>query len=725
MYNRNHDGHAASIKTTCRLLLLELQKIWDEVGENDVERDKMVFEIEQECAEVYKGKVNEANRCRSELQRQIALAEAEIETILSALGDDLHVKDEQKDDGRKNLHEKLQIVNPMLEEMRKRKSERKKQFVEVVHELNTISKEIFGPNPEIIVDDGTDLSLKRLVELQNQLHELQNDKSNRVKQVLGLMETLKSLSVVLGVDFKHIMHNIHPTFDDSDRSKDITDGTIERLTTALQSLHDVKIQRIKRLRGLGAVLLELWDLMGTPVEEQLMFQKVTSSIAASECEITEPNMLSIDLINQVEDEVFRLKQLKSSKVKELVLKKRLELEEICRNIHMVTEALGAPEFSVEVLASGAVDPMHLLEEIELEIERVKEEAFSRKEILDKVEKWLAAREEECWLEEYNRDDNRYNAGRGAHLTLKRAERARAVVNKIPAMVEALTSKTIVWEKERGTQFLYDGERLLSRLEEYNYLRKEKEQERIRQRDQKKRQVQLIVEQEALFGAKPSPSKSGKKPSRTSIGVARNQRLSLGGAMLQNLKAQNASCDYVDLNKIGDSVNQNSYLGRRTSEIAGHLVKKNSSAKVRQSESDLIRKPLSPIPLTLSYKANIANFVEDQKGMGNEKLQTADPCIKTPIRTPTRPISAGDAVTTTPKTLPIPVPTTPTTISTPMLMASTPATPCVSSAASTAEKVVEQIEYSFEEVRVGILYPEGAQTQTQKHCCKFDISAAEK
>lgn len=29
------------------------------------------------------------------------------------------------------------------------------------------------------------------------------------------------------------------------------------------------------------------------------------------------------------------------------------------------------------------------------------------------------------------DDNRYNAGRGAHLTLKRAEKARALVAKLP------------------------------------------------------------------------------------------------------------------------------------------------------------------------------------------------------------------------------------------------------------------------------------------------------
>lgn len=52
--------------------------------------------------------------------------------------------------------------------------------------------------------------------------------------------------------------------------------------------------------------------------------------------------------------------------------------------------------------AGAMDPASILEQIELQIAKVKEEAFSRKEILEKIEKWLAACEEECWLEEYNR-----------------------------------------------------------------------------------------------------------------------------------------------------------------------------------------------------------------------------------------------------------------------------------------------------------------------------------
>lgn len=39
--------------------------------------------------------------------------------------------------------------------------------------------------------------------------------------------------------------------------------------------------------------------MDTPMEEQKKFQNVTSHIAASESEITVPNILSIDLLNHV------------------------------------------------------------------------------------------------------------------------------------------------------------------------------------------------------------------------------------------------------------------------------------------------------------------------------------------------------------------------------------------------------------------------------------------
>jgi len=51
---------------------------------------------------------------------------------------------------------------------------------------------------------------------------------------------------------------------------------------------------------------------------------------------------------------------------------------------------------------GLVDPCELLANIEVQINKAKDEALSRKDIMDKIERWLSACDEENWLEDYNR-----------------------------------------------------------------------------------------------------------------------------------------------------------------------------------------------------------------------------------------------------------------------------------------------------------------------------------
>ncbi|KAK6260804.1 hypothetical protein SCA6_015278 [Theobroma cacao] len=710
----NHKSEQlARIETTCGSLLCELQKIWDEVGEADDERDTTLLDLEQECLKVYTRKVDEAKECRTKLHRDIAIAKAEISDICASIGEN-PVHPDLKPGG--NLKEELETIGPLLEDMRRKKVERINQFIGVIDQIQKISNEILGfkeqDGNKLLVDE-TNLSLRRLEELHRELHELQNEKINRLNQVQGHLNTINSLCTVLGMDFIQTICRIHPTLDDSNGAKDVSNNTIARLAAQIQSLQELKIKRMQKIQELASTLLELWHLMDTPAEEQHMFLNVTSKIAASEPEITEPNMLSIDCIKNVEEEVSRLEQLKTSKMKEIVLKKKVELEDMCRRTHMVLEALISTDYSIEAMESGAIDPLYLLEQIDLQISKVREEAFSRKEVLEKVEKWLAACEEESWLEEYNRDDNRYNAGRGAHLSLKRAEKARAVVNKIPAMVEALTLKTTAWERERETEFLYDGRRLLSVLEDYSSLRQEKELERQRQRDHKKFHGQLIAEQEALYGSKPSPSISGKKAPRMPTVGASDRKLSLGGAMLQQVKPEKPATR-LHPNKKADYLNQNSFLNhqrssgfaansvKRNSEVPGRVIKKQplSAAKVRENESPAVRKPLSPVSFAVNSKANIVNFTEDQKKVKNG--QRLNPGCQTPTGVPAKPTLIGDDENRTPKAMPIPMPTTPSTVSAPMLMAMTPATPATLGAYKVENVLerVQQVEYSFEELRAG-------------------------
>ncbi|VAH10919.1 unnamed protein product [Triticum turgidum subsp. durum] len=472
-------GQLLQMETACGALMRELQVIWDEIGEQGAARDTMLLELQQECLDAYRRKVDQASRCRAQLRQAIADAQAELAAVCSAMAEP-PVLVRQKGCG---LREELNAIVPYLEEMKKRKVERWNQILDVIGKIKKISSEIrpadFVPFKAPV--DQSDLSCRRLEELRMELQSLEKEKSERLKQVMDYLNTLHSLCKVLAVDFKQTISDVHPSLDEDGVPMNISNTTIERLALAIQRLRETKIERMQKLQDLSSTMLELWNLMDTPIEEQQSFQNITCNIAASEPEITEANALSIDVMNFVEAEVLRLEQLKVSKMKDLVLKKQTELEEHRRRAHLVGDEHYETQFNIEAIEAGAIDTSLLLEQIEAYIATVKEDAFSRKDILERVERWLNACEEEAWLEDYSKDDNRYNAGRGAHIMLKRAEKARVLVNKIPGIVDVLTNKVIAWEKERGTEFTYDGVSLLSMLDDYRIVREEKEQEKKRQR----------------------------------------------------------------------------------------------------------------------------------------------------------------------------------------------------------------------------------------------------
>lgn len=64
-----------------------MQQIWDEVGESDEERDKMLLQLEQECLDVYKRKVDQASKSRAQLLQDLANSQSELTRLLSALGE--------------------------------------------------------------------------------------------------------------------------------------------------------------------------------------------------------------------------------------------------------------------------------------------------------------------------------------------------------------------------------------------------------------------------------------------------------------------------------------------------------------------------------------------------------------------------------------------------------------------------------------------------------------
>lgn len=494
-------------RTTCASLLHELQIIWDEIGENDGERDKMLLQLEQECLDIYRRKVKNTRKYKADLHQLLADAKAEIANLVSALGENASLFSP----GKGPLKQQISAVNPVLDELRLKKQERMKDFYETETQIARICAEIAGSDrsfdsadPEI---DERDLTVKRMGELKSHLKELQSEKSLRLHKVNSSIKTVHELSVVMSIDFFKTINDVHPSLSDSSKaqSKSISNDTLARLTSTIHSLKQEKQQRLEKLQGLGHKLIELWDLMDTPVDERRL-DHVTTLISASVDNVSRLGCLAVDVIEQTEVEVERLNVLKASKMKELVFKRQDELEEIYRGVHMDVDSDAARQILISLIESGNADMSELLASMDDQITKAKEQALSRKDILDKVEKWKFASEEEQWLDEYEKDDNRYSAGRGAHRNLKRAEKARALVSKIPSMVESLTSKVKAWELERKVPFLYYKAPLLHTLEEYTVSRREREEEKRRSREQKRLQEQFASEQEALYGSRSAIKK---------------------------------------------------------------------------------------------------------------------------------------------------------------------------------------------------------------------------
>ncbi|KAJ0981235.1 hypothetical protein J5N97_009490 [Dioscorea zingiberensis] len=501
---------SASMGTSCEALLRELQLIWTEIGESEEDKDGMLLEIERECMDVYRRKVDEASNAKAHLHQTVATKEAELAALMASLGH--HNLYSKKD--KTTLKEQLASVTPILEDMRVKKEERIKEFADIRSQIEKITAEIMGcanQNNAVssICPDDQDLSLRKLNEYKAQLRTLQKDKSDRLQKVLEYVNEVHTLCSVLGVDFAKTVDEVHPSLQETDsvQSTNISNSTLDGLSLIITKLKTEKKIRVQKLQGTVESLFELWNLMDSTEEERRRFGKVLCVLGSKDEDIAYSGLLSLDTIKQTEAEVERLTKLKASRMKELVFKRRSELEEICRRAHIEPDTSTAPEKTNAMIDSGLVDSSELLANIEVQIEKAREESMSRKEIMEKINKWLAACEEESWLEDYNQDQNRYNAGRGAHLNLKRAEKARVMVTKIPAMVDNLIGKTFAWEDERNMPFLYDGVRLVSILEEYKLTRHQKEEEKRRHRDQKKLQNLLLAEKEAMYGSKASPRRS--------------------------------------------------------------------------------------------------------------------------------------------------------------------------------------------------------------------------
>ncbi|KAF3562261.1 hypothetical protein DY000_02011540 [Brassica cretica] len=380
----------------------KLHKMWDEIGESYNEIDNILEEIEQECLDVYDRKIAETIKYKAELQGSLAQADDEIVSLMSSLGEQVTYSRKEED----TLKQQISTVKPVLDELRMKKGLRWKQISEILTRITDISSNIAGNDdhgsnngPEDF--DESDLTETKLDQLRARLQDLCKEKDVRLQKVNSYISAIHDLSEAMAFDFSEAL----------------------KLT---ESLKNEKLQKLLRViigdfvQDLGRTLQDLWNRMETPMDERRRFENISSLLSVQADDALPKGCLGHDIFPEAEDEVKRLK--KSSKMEELVLKRRCELEEVCREGHMDVNSDAARQSLVDLIDSamvsqfvsdrvnlwfkklssiecavtkfcfaGSGDLLHILASIDSQIEKAKEEALTRKEILDKVDKWKHAK----------------------------------------------------------------------------------------------------------------------------------------------------------------------------------------------------------------------------------------------------------------------------------------------------------------------------------------------
>uniref|UniRef100_A0ACD5YHG3 Uncharacterized protein n=1 Tax=Avena sativa TaxID=4498 RepID=A0ACD5YHG3_AVESA len=283
--------------TGCGALLRELQQIWTEVGEGEGEKSKVLSEIERECLEVYRRKVDDANRTRVQLHQSVATKEAEVALLMATLGEHkLYLK---KDKSYVSLREQLAAVAPVLDNLKCKKEERVKQYYDIQSQIEKILSELSEPrdqgdNAISPAADEHDLSTRKLSSLQAQLSALKKDKSDRLQRVLEYVNEVHSLCGVLGIDFGKTVNRVHPSLYQNgvEQSRNISNSTLEGLASTIANLKAERKSRVNKMRDTMESLCQLWKIMDSSEEEKRQFSRVISILITPEEGITSSVVLN-------------------------------------------------------------------------------------------------------------------------------------------------------------------------------------------------------------------------------------------------------------------------------------------------------------------------------------------------------------------------------------------------------------------------------------------------
>jgi len=444
----------------------QLHGLFDEIGVSNHDRESREAELFSALSEALNNQVrlvaDEKKGLIEEAQRTITIIR-QMEASLDGSKARRDRKSAEDDDLRVTypLSRCLQVLKEKHTQVSRLHRERFEQVKKLVQALESYSLHLeptfvklalppTGPNQSI--PPSFDLSSSYVDKLDNEFTRVYEEYTRRVAIVVTLCENIIQLWAELGTPQAQTDGAIVKYYRDAPEQLGLHEEDIARLRAKRDKLSDEKKNREKRLNDLKATVEALWDKLGVEDHERKAFLNGNRG-----CGIRQ--------INEFEDELARLNELKRQNLHVFVEDARFKLQELWDAMYLSEDEMleFTPAFSD--VYSDALLEAHEREIARLEI--LKEQRAPTLALVDRHKTLVNERDE---LAASSQDASRLmmkgqkGERRDPGKLLREEKMRKRIAKELPKVTAELRKALEKWEDEYGRPFLVHGERYLDELE---------------------------------------------------------------------------------------------------------------------------------------------------------------------------------------------------------------------------------------------------------------------
>ncbi|KAH6641971.1 microtubule associated protein-domain-containing protein [Boeremia exigua] len=452
-------GYLAQQVTT---IIGQLHGLFDEIGVPGHERDSREAELFSALSETLHGQLRTVTNEKHEMTEEAHRLIKTIKQMEASMSDSRSSAKYDDDEPQVTfpLTRCLKALKAKYNTLAKQHRERSENVQKLAEALESYASHL---EPDFVkiklpptAPDGTippsfDISASYTAKLDAEFTRVYEEYTKRRSQVQVLCQEIIQLWAELGTPQAQTDSAIVENHRDAPEQLGLHAEDLGVLKTRKERLIEEKHGRERRIAQLRATIEELWERLSVDPSEQKHF-------------LASNRGCGLRTVNEFEDELSRLNELKRQNLHIFVEEARLKLQELWDALYFSEEEMldFTPAFS-EVCSDA------LLSAHEAEISRLESLKEQRLPILSKIDRHRELIKERSDLQQSSQDASRL-MGRGQKgekrdpgKLLREEKMRKRIAKELPKVEAELRATLEAYEDEWGRPFLVHGERYLDEL----------------------------------------------------------------------------------------------------------------------------------------------------------------------------------------------------------------------------------------------------------------------